>query len=1004
MDDTGPVGTDPFETDPFDTEAIRRRVLDAWAASPARFREDANAEDDLVHGAYRDRVLVELAQNAADAAGRAGLRGALRLTVEDGDLRAANTGTPLDAAGVQALATLRASAKRDAGTVGRFGVGFSAVRTVTDEPAVVSRSGGVRFSAEATRREVAAVPALAAELGRRHGRVPVLRLPWPASGEPPEGFDTEVRLPLRPDAVPAVLATLAEIDPVLLLALPTLGTVDAGGRVLSRVDGPDGTVTLADGPASTTWRVVSAAGTLPAELLAGRPAEERDRPEWTVSWAVPVDAAGVPVQPIRRPVVHAPTPTDEPLSLPAVLLGSFPLASDRRHVTPGPITDLLVAAAARAYAELVSALPPTPALLDLVPRPALAAAPLDTALTAAALDALRATSWLPPAAPEEPGDRVTPAEAVVVDAAGPELVSALADLVPGLLPAEWSGRGRAAPLSALGVRRLSTADVVELVSGVDRPPAWWRDLYAALADAPDREALAGLRVPLADGRTVTGVRGVLLPDADLPAAAASALGLRVVHPDAAHPVLERLGAQPATARGTLADDRVRAAVEASLDAEDPEPVAEAVLALVAGARPAPGELPWLAELALPGQDGDWYPAGELLLPGSPLERVLTDDAPYGRVAAGLAGRWGAETLTATGVLTTFPVLVAADVELDPDAYSGYDLDGEDDWLDAVLDRLPEQAVPPRLSALVAVRDLDLVADDRWPEALALLDGLDGIAPTAELTLAGGTRVEVPSYTTWWLSTHPTLGGRRPDRLRAPEAADLAGLYDVAPDAPAVAGANRGLEDVLADPDRARELLDRLGDPARTVTGPTLRTVYARLATVGTVVPDADPPERVRTAPDRTVDRDDAVLLDLPHLLPLLAGRTPVPAADAPGPVADLLDLPLASELVPDSVPDTTPERWLRWADVPGAGLAAERCGGTPPATDLAVHAGLTVGGVPVAWWPGDGMDHVDADADAAVLGRALAWRLDAWPARAAAAEALADPAAEDLLRAEDAAG
>ena len=92
----------------------------------------------------------------------------------------------------------------------------------------------------------------------------------------------------------------------------------------------------------------------------------------------------------------------------------------------------------------------------------------------------------------------------------------------------------------------------------------------------------------------------------------------MVHPDAAHPLLERLGRAPATARGVLADERVRAAVEASYDEEDPEPVAEAVLALVAGARPAPGELPWLAELALPAADGDWYPAGELLVPGSPL--------------------------------------------------------------------------------------------------------------------------------------------------------------------------------------------------------------------------------------------------------------------------------------------------------------------------------------------------------------------------------------------------
>src|SRR6185437_2588772 len=111
------------------------------------------------------------------------------------------------------------------------------------------------------------------------------------------------------------------------------------------------------------------------------------------------------------------------------------------------------------------------------------------------------------------------------------------------------------------------------------PPAWWRALYAALADRPDREALAALPVPLADGRTVTGARGVLLPDKDLPADAA-------------------------TARGLLADDRVLAAVAESYDAEDPEPIAEAVLALVAAAGLRPGELPELAELALPAEEAD----------------------------------------------------------------------------------------------------------------------------------------------------------------------------------------------------------------------------------------------------------------------------------------------------------------------------------------------------------------------------------------------------------------
>jgi hypothetical protein len=41
--------------DPFDTAALRQRVMQAWAASPARLREDANAEEDYALGGYRDR-------------------------------------------------------------------------------------------------------------------------------------------------------------------------------------------------------------------------------------------------------------------------------------------------------------------------------------------------------------------------------------------------------------------------------------------------------------------------------------------------------------------------------------------------------------------------------------------------------------------------------------------------------------------------------------------------------------------------------------------------------------------------------------------------------------------------------------------------------------------------------------------------------------------------------------------------------------------------------------
>ncbi|MDX6313902.1 MAG: hypothetical protein QOF44_3366, partial [Streptomyces sp.] len=149
MSGTGVVRREPEGgADPFGTARLRRGVLDAWGASPARFREDANAEEDLALGGYRDRLVIELAQNAADAAVRAKTPGRLRLTFREGVLAAANTGAPLDAAAVESLSTLRASAKREdtEETVGRFGVGFSAVLAVSDEPAVVSRTGGVRWS------------------------------------------------------------------------------------------------------------------------------------------------------------------------------------------------------------------------------------------------------------------------------------------------------------------------------------------------------------------------------------------------------------------------------------------------------------------------------------------------------------------------------------------------------------------------------------------------------------------------------------------------------------------------------------------------------------------------------------------------------------------------------------------------------------------------------------------------------------------------------------------
>ena len=248
---------EPSRPDPFRTAELRAAVLAAWAASPTRFREDANAEEDLRLDGYADAWLVELAQNAADAARAAGTAGRLcveLVAVEPAgvELRVANTGAPLDAAGVAALAALRASAKRDAaGSVGRFGVGFTAVLALSAAPRLLAVDGGVAFSAERTAQEVAGLPGPAAELARRD-EPPVLRLVWPTDEAPPAGFDTEVRLPLRPGVDGAALLDQARAGvPDLLLVLPDLVEIEVAGTAVRRSEPHPGEVVTG----TRRWRV-----------------------------------------------------------------------------------------------------------------------------------------------------------------------------------------------------------------------------------------------------------------------------------------------------------------------------------------------------------------------------------------------------------------------------------------------------------------------------------------------------------------------------------------------------------------------------------------------------------------------------------------------------------------------------------------------------------------------------------------------------------------------------
>ncbi|MCO1578248.1 hypothetical protein M8C13_21065 [Crossiella sp. SN42] len=972
----------------FRADELRQATLAAWASSPTRFREDANAEDDLRYGGYRDRLFVELAQNAADAAGAGGI---LRVILAGDELRVANTGAPLDAEGVAALASLRASAKRSGG-VGQFGVGFAAVLAVSTEPSVRSAAGGVRFSAADTLAEVRAIPELAAELAERENTVPVLRLPWAVGPEPlPPGFDTEVRLPLLSDVDgQSLLDQLAGQAEDLLLALPGLSRIEVEDQVWTRVDRPDGVAELSTPTGPSRWALHRESGQLGEEVLAGLGVEARRRTGWSVCWAVRLDESGTPC-PAGSDVLYAPTPTDERLSLPARLFAGLPIEPSRRRLAPSPAADAVLRAAADCYPQLLLALPPA-SRTALVPLPEFPLSEVDEKLRELVLTALTNAEWLVAA------DKavLSPRQACLLDVAAPELVELLGPSLGGLLPAELAGAEHLRALQAVGVRRIRLPEVVATVAGVDRAPEWWHRLYTALApvaevDSTAREELGALPVPLVDGRTVTGPRGVLLPEvADdiLTAMSTVDIGLRVVHPAAKHRLLERLGAKSVGAAELL--EELRPAVERSVeDLEaglDTAALTDVVLRLVELAGLRRGEAPWLAALALPDEHGDPRRADELLLPTSPLREVLAQDSPLGVLAADVAERWAPGLLTAIGVLDSFPIIVD-ESPTGPD----HDLPDEQEWWDEVAAAHPAGEGPRQI---VAVGDLDLVAAEAWPVALRLI-AADPLAWQA-LRLRDG-------HTAWWLSRFALIGGRPPRDWRRADVDELNGLYEVVPaeglsdELLALLGVRDSVE--VSDVDDAIDVLARLADPDRLVREGVVLRAHEALADAvseGRVDPaEVEPPAAVRSLAGTVVATERALVLDGPWWLAVLDPAEVVAGGDAPA-LADLLDLPTS-----DGDEVVSAGRVQPWAELDGVVETCDLLGLDYPDGDLHVHEELVVlvdeTRHTVPWWlDPDGELHTTEDPQG--LARALAWTLDRWDDRHLLAALLADPTAPTLLR------
>ncbi len=129
------------------------RSLKLYIDYPERLVSDSNQERQVV-GDYAGREILELLQNANDAAAEADMRGRVRIELLADGLIVANEGAPFTRDGVASLRLANISPKRGRKrqTIGSKGLGFRAVLNWSKTPTIISDSLALRFSAAAAEK------------------------------------------------------------------------------------------------------------------------------------------------------------------------------------------------------------------------------------------------------------------------------------------------------------------------------------------------------------------------------------------------------------------------------------------------------------------------------------------------------------------------------------------------------------------------------------------------------------------------------------------------------------------------------------------------------------------------------------------------------------------------------------------------------------------------------------------------------------------------------------
>ncbi len=331
-----------------DESPVARVVLDqseaclnSYVANITLVEEHANIERSIREGGYGTRQLFELIQNGADEL-RGRPDGLIHVVLTAEALYCANKGRPVTEDGARSILASHLSGKRGA-EIGRFGVGFKSVLSVSDRPQFFSRTGSFGWSASYARERI-----LERVPGARSTATPVLRVAQvldPSREREADATlddlmswaDTVVKLPLRnAEAAEQLSKQLRYFPAEFAVFSPHAGQMileDRTGEAYLKkiVVGGEGErrslQIVENGVASEPayWSVFETSSPLTDKAWADA-GEYRNRVEVPIAWAVPDVGWN------REGTFWAFFPTEYKTTLSGVLNAAWKTNEDRRHI------------------------------------------------------------------------------------------------------------------------------------------------------------------------------------------------------------------------------------------------------------------------------------------------------------------------------------------------------------------------------------------------------------------------------------------------------------------------------------------------------------------------------------------------------------------------------------------------------------------------------------------------------------------------------------------------